>query len=199
MPPRRWHFCLLYILQISIDLFQQIRILEFKEIYKEYSDLVYNLALQYVQNKEDAEEITQDVFLKVYDNLNTYRGEALLKTWIYRITINRCLDFIKSRKATKRRFWLSGFAMTPEDQEHRMPVFNHPGISMESKEAVRLIFEAINQLPDKQKTALILLKIENLTQKETAQIMTMNEKALESLFFRAKNALAKQLQANEGK
>lgn len=161
--------------------------------------MVFNLALQYVQNKEDAEEITQDVFLKVYDSLDQFRGEAQLKTWIYRITINHSLDKLKSRNASKRKFWIPGFAADPEEHAHRLTHFNHPGIGVESKEAIRLVFEAINQLPDNQKTALILLKIENLTQKETAGIMNMHEKALESLFYRAKTNLLKRLQENEGK
>jgi RNA polymerase sigma factor (sigma-70 family) len=68
---------------------------------------VYNVALQYVQNKEDAEEITQDVFIKVYDKHLEFKGDSALKTWIYRITINTSLDYIKAKTRKKKSCFLS--------------------------------------------------------------------------------------------
>lgn len=63
--------------------------------------MVYNVALNYVQNIEDAEEITQDVFLKVHESLASFKKNSTIKTWIYRITINQSLDFLKKKKAKK--------------------------------------------------------------------------------------------------
>ena len=76
----------------------------FDEIYFEHHKMVFNLALQYVQNIEDAEEITQDVFVKVFDNIDSFKKQASLKTWIYRICINQSLDFIKAKNSQKRSF-----------------------------------------------------------------------------------------------
>jgi len=161
----------------------------FDEIYFEHYKMVFNLALQYVQNMEDAEEITQDVFVKVFDNLHTFKKQSSLKTWIYRMAINQSLDFIKAKKAQKRNFLSSLFSINDSNFKFQPSNFNHPGIELEQKEACQKIFEAINQLSDNQKTALILLKIENKSQAETAEIMNLNVKALESLFQRAKNNL----------
>jgi RNA polymerase sigma-70 factor (ECF subfamily) len=161
----------------------------FDEIYFEHHKMVFNLALHYVQNVEDAEEITQDVFLKVYDNLHTFKKQSSLKTWVYRITINQSLDFIKGKKAQKSNFLSSIFSINDSNFKFQPSNFNHPGIELEQKEACQKIFEAINQLSDNQKTALILLKIEDKSQAETAEIMNLNVKALESLFQRAKNNL----------
>jgi RNA polymerase sigma factor (sigma-70 family) len=161
----------------------------FDEIYFEHFKMVFNLALQYVQNMEDAEEITQDVFVKVFDNLNTFKKQSSLKTWIYRMAINQSLDFIKAKKAQKRNFLSSLFSINDSNFKFQPSNFNHPGIELEQKEACQKIFEAINQLSDNQKTALILLKIENKSQAETAEIMNLKVKALESLFQRAKNNL----------
>jgi RNA polymerase sigma-70 factor (ECF subfamily) len=161
----------------------------FDEIYFEHYKMVFNLALQYVQNMEDAEEITQDVFVKVFDNLNTFKKQSSLKTWIYRMAINQSLDFIKAKKAQKRNFLSSLFSINDSNFKFQPSNFNHPGIELEQKEACQKIFEAINQLSDNQKTALILLKIENKSQAETAEIMNLKVKALESLFQRAKNNL----------
>jgi RNA polymerase sigma-70 factor (ECF subfamily) len=161
----------------------------FDEIYFEHYKMVFNLALQYVQNMEDAEEITQDVFVKVFDNLNTFKKQSSLKTWIYRMAINQSLDFIKAKKAQKRNFLSSLFSINDSNFKFQPSNFNHPGIELEQKEACQKIFEAINQLSDNQKTALILLKIEDKSQAETAEIMNLKVKALESLFQRAKNNL----------
>ena len=80
-----------------------------------------------------------------------------------------------------------------------IPQFDHPGVLLENKEQLGLLFKAVNSLPEKQKTALILLKIEHHTQAETALIMELSEKAVESLFQRAKTNLKKKLEENEGK
>ena len=161
----------------------------FEELYFEHHKMVFNLALQYVQNTEDAEEITQNVFVKVFDNLNTFKKKSSLKTWVYRITINQSLDFIKGKNAKKINFLSSIFSINDSNFKFQPSNFNHPGIELELKEACQKIFEAINQLSDNQKTALILLKIEDKSQAETAEIMNLNVKALESLFQRAKNNL----------
>ncbi len=161
----------------------------FVEIYSEHYKMVFNLALQYVQNTADAEEITQDVFVKVFDNLNSFKKQSSLKTWIYRMSINQSLDFIKAKKAQKRNFLSSILSINDSNFKFQPSNFNHPGIELEQKEACQKIFEAINQLSDNQKTALILLKIEDKSQAETAEIMNLNLKALESLFQRAKNNL----------
>lgn len=161
----------------------------FDEIYFEYHVMVYNLALQYVQNIEDAEEITQDVFVKVSSNLHTFKQHSSIKTWIYRIAINQSLDFLKAKNSQKSSFLSSIFSLNDIKLKIEPVTFNHPGIELEQKEAYQKIFEAINQLPDNQKTAIILLKIEDKSQAETADIMDLNIKALESLFQRAKKNL----------
>jgi RNA polymerase sigma factor (sigma-70 family) len=161
----------------------------FDEIYFEHHKLVFNLALQYVQNIQDAEEITQDVFVKVFDSLNSFKNQSSLKTWIYRISINQSLDFIKAKNSQKRSFISSIFSLNNENFKFEPANFNHPGIELEQKEGYKKIFEAINQLSDNQKTAIILLKIDDKSQAETAEIMNLSVKALESLFQRAKKNL----------
>jgi RNA polymerase sigma factor (sigma-70 family) len=161
----------------------------FKELFLLYNKMVYNLALQYVQNKENAEEITQDVFVKIHEKLNTFLQQADIRTWIYRITINQSLDFIKAQKSQKRWSFFSALSLNDETKRIDVPHFNHPGVELEQKEALAAIFQCINQLPDNQKTVLILLKIEQNTQAETAKIMDISTKAVESLFQRAKKNL----------
>ncbi|MBP7184684.1 MAG: RNA polymerase sigma factor, partial [Saprospiraceae bacterium] len=140
----------------------------FEEIYFDHHKMVYNLALQYVQNIEDAEEITQDIFVKVHEKLDTFKNQSNLKTWIYRISINQSLDFIKAKKSKKQNFLTSIFSLNDTKIKSEPTDFNHPGIELEQKEAYKKIFDAINQLSDNQKTVIILLKIEHKSQAETA-------------------------------
>ncbi|MCE3296947.1 MAG: hypothetical protein K0R65_2661 [Crocinitomicaceae bacterium] len=161
--------------------------------------MVFNLVLQYVQNQEDAQEITQDIFLKVHQNLPGFNENSAVSTWIYRISINTSLDFIKSRQRKKRWAKLTSlFHADSSEIRHEAQHFDHPGVELEQKEATQRIFEAINALPDKQKTALILSKIEHKSQAETAQIMDLSPKAVESLIQRAKSNLAQNIKPNEG-
>lgn len=173
--------------------------MSFLKTYNEHKDLVYNLALQYTQNTADAEEISQDVFVKVHQKMHTFNELSALKTWIYRITINQSLDFIRAKKRNKRSFFLGAMSLNDEDYKITVAHFDHPGVLMENKEGLTTLFRGINQLPENQKTVIILLKIEQKTQAETAQIMDTSVKAIESLFQRAKKNLASILHLNEGK
>jgi len=159
----------------------------------------YNLALHYLQNNEDAEEVVQDVFLSVHHHLDHFKQQSSYSTWIYRITINKCLDRIKSAKRAKRiQFIESLFISSEFSHSHTGIDFNHPGVLLEQKEQLQKVFFAINQLKENQKTALILHKIEKLPQAEIAQIMNVSPKAVESLIQRAKLKLADLLKNNEG-
>lgn len=159
-----------------------------EHIYNQHARSVFNLALQYVQNTEDAQEIAQDVFVAVHEKIDEFRGDAAISTWIYRITVNKSLDFLKKKQRKKRWAKILPFGNTEE-----APHFDHPGVLMEDKEAMENLFRMINALPEQQKTALILSKIEQLSLKEIAEIMGMGTKGVESLLFRAKENLKKKI------
>lgn len=170
----------------------------FEEIYNNHKNLVFNLALNYVNNTEDAEEITQDVFVKIHEKIQHFKYQSELKTWIYRITINHSLDFIKAKQRKKRWFLFSNLRADETKQSLDIADISHPGIDLEQKEAVEKILKSIASLKEEQKTVLILLKIEELSQVETAEVMKISIKAVESLFQRAKKSLKQALDLNEG-
>lgn len=150
--------------------------------------------MQYVQNQQDAEEITQDVFISIHSTLKDFRHEARISTWVYRITVNKSIDFIRQKKRKKRFGFL--YALS-SDEQFLVRDFDHPGVKMEQKESIEQIFRCLNQLPDNQKTALILARIEQKTHAEIAEIMQLTPKAVESLVQRGKVKLLKLLN-NEG-
>lgn len=163
--------------------------MELKEIYQLHGSMVYNLALQYTQNIEDAEEVTQDVFINIHEKIDSFRGEASLKTWIYRLTINKSLDYLKAKKSKKRWSFFAPGRVDAHAVDLPDQGFNHPGIELEQKESIEQLFKLINQLSENQKTVIILLKVEGLTMDEVGKIMELSYKAVESLFQRAKNNL----------
>lgn len=164
---------------------------DFESIYDAHRLLVYNVALHYCQNISDAEEITQDVFVKYFQGNSGFRNEAKLSTWFYRVTINTSIDLLRKKK---RRSYLTLFGNTDSPQ---LSDFNHPGVQLESKEHMEQLFHGINQLPNNQKTAIILTKLEQVSQEEAAQIMKTTRKSIESLVQRGKKNLENYL-SSEG-
>ena len=165
---------------------------DFEKLYNQYNVLVYNLALNYLQNIEDAEEITQDVFIQINNSLSNFQEKSSLKTWIYRITINKCLDFIK-HKNSQKRFFIFGKKSQNEFEISNVSNFEHPGILLENKEKSKLLFEIINELGENQKTAFLLSKVDGLSNPEIAEIMKLSVSSIESLVFRAKSTLKEKI------
>jgi len=161
--------------------------IEFNEMYNQFGKMVYNVSLNYLQNLEEAEEATQDIFVKIHRKIEGFREQSSLKTWIYRITINHCMDVIKSKKRRIRVLF------SRQNKEDDRIEFNHPGVILEQKQAVSEIFNQLNQLPPKQKGALLLKVIDGLSQKEIAEVLDLSEKAVESLLSRARVNMKKQL------
>ncbi len=170
-----------------------------EQLYTTHKDLVFNLALQYTQSIEDAEEVTQDVFVSVHKNLLKFKSESTIKTWIYRITINKSLDYLKAKKRKKRWAMFNSSGLDNSELENKHVHFHHPEIAMEQQEALQKVLDCIQQLPNNQKTVVLLLKIEHKTKEEVAEIMKTTPKAVESLFNRAKKKLKEYLEQTKEK
>ncbi len=165
----------------------------FKKLVDEWQAMVYNTALSIVQNAEDADDITQEVFIQVYKSISSFKGESKFSTWLYRITLGKALDHEKKKKRKKRfGFVQSLFGEDSEEQIYAVE-FNHPGVQMEKKERAGELFNALNQIPEKQRIAFTLHKLEGQSYQEVAEIMDTTLYAVESLMGRAKASLKKQL------
>lgn len=173
--------------------------LDFHTLYKDHVKMVYNLCLNYLQSTEDAEESTQDVFVKVHEKLSTFKFNSTPKTWIYKIAIRHCLDVIKSKNRQKRFGYMQSLFGKHGQEISALSDFHHPGVEMEHQESVNEILSAIQTLPENQKTAILLKSLDDLKGKEIAEIMSLSEKAVESLLSRAKQSLKEKLTKNEGK
>lgn len=164
----------------------------YNELVKQFADKVYNTSISILQNEEDAEDNTQEVFIEVFRSVNNFKGESKLSTWIYRITVTKALEFLR-KKRSKKRFAVvkSLFGLESVIPETDVPHFYHPGIQLENKERSAILFAAVDKLADTQKTAFILHKVEGLSYAEVAEVMKTSVPSVESLLFRAKQNLQK--------
>jgi RNA polymerase sigma-70 factor (ECF subfamily) len=163
----------------------------FRFLVENYQDRVYNTAIGIVQNAEDAEDVAQEVFIQVYRSIHTFKGGSKLSTWIYRITTSRALDHLRSKKSKKRFGFLQRLFGDENEPLYELPDFHHPGVALDQKENAAQLFRALDQLPEKQKTAFILHKIEDLSYHEISEVMQTSVAAVESLMHRAKQNLRK--------
>ena len=169
----------------------------FKFLVDNYQDRVFNTAIGVVQNAEDAEDVAQEVFIQVFRSINSFKGGSKLSTWIYRITTSRALDLLRSRKSKKRSGFIQRLFGEGNEPIHELPDFHHPGIALDQKENAAQLFKAIDQLPEKQKIAFTLHKLEDLNYQEIGDVMKTSVAAVESLMHRAKLNLRKILEGQD--
>jgi RNA polymerase sigma-70 factor (ECF subfamily) len=163
----------------------------FRQIVEKYREPVFRLSFRYVANQQDAEEVTQDVFIRLYRSAPTYTPDAKLFTYLYRITVNLSLNKIRDRKWKR---YISWEALKNQPGKH--PIEDkrgNPEDQMENQERQRLIREAIDALPASQRTAVILKRYNDLSYEEIAQILDCSVSAVEARLHRAKLNLQKKL------
>lgn len=151
--------------------------------------MVYNTALGILQNAEDAEDTAQEVFIKVYEAIDSFKEESKLSTWIYRITVSKSMDLIRRKKRKKRFAFVQSLYGKNDEVMIDPPDFFHPGVSLENKENAAVLFKAIDQLPPNQKIAFVLNKIEGLSYMEIGEVMELSDSAVDALLQRAKKKL----------
>jgi RNA polymerase sigma-70 factor (ECF subfamily) len=178
-----------------IELLKQGNEQAFKKLVETHQKLVVNTCFGMVQNREDAEDIAQDVFIEVYRNIKKFRADSKLSTWLYRIAVNRSLNHIRDNK---RNRWFYSFedevaTKNREIQQLRSSKADQPEFELENKQRAIILHEAISNLPKNQKVAFTLSKYEELSYQEIAEVMELSVSSIESLLFRAKKGLQKKL------
>lgn len=159
---------------------------------KLYENKVINICYRFLLDKQDAEDIAQEVFIEVYRSIKLFKGNAKLSTWIYRIAISKSLDELKKRNRKKRLSSL-GKMLHIDDLAHLIAGGKMPDTILQEKEGFREIMQALNSLPDNQRVAFTLSKIDGYSNTEIAEIMNTTTIAVESLIYRAKKNMTDKL------
>jgi RNA polymerase sigma-70 factor, ECF subfamily len=166
----------------------------FRELVETYQRMVINTCYGMVHHREDAEDLAQEVFIEVYRSVSSFRHDSKLSTWLYRIAVNKSLNYLRSRKRKRDRF--PGESITGNQSRFSRFVDENtprPGAELEEEQRAALLHKAIDALPDKQKTAFTLNKYEELPYREISDIMEISLSSVESLIHRAKKNLQKKL------
>ena len=167
----------------------------FSRLLDDYQQKVFGTCISFIPNKEDAEDVAQEVFLEVFKSISKFKGDSKLSTWIYKIATNKCLEFIRKKNSKKRFAFMQTILGNeiPFDKTSYFTEVNHPGILLENKERSAIIFKAINTLPESQRVIFTLAKIDGKSYQEIIEITGKSLSSLESVMFRAKNGLQEKL------
>ena len=167
----------------------------FRILFDLYKINVYNTASGFLTNVNDAEDVTQEVFIQVFKSIEHFKENSKLSTWIYRITITKCLDLLRKKKTKKRfAFFVDLFENDEKDKEEVFVNYEHPGVQTDKLELSKILFKEIDKLPDNQRISFVLNKVEKLGYQEISEVMGISVPAVESLIFRAKSGLKKRLE-----
>ena len=160
----------------------------FAHLITTYQRTVINICYCFLLNKEDAEDVAQEVFIEVYHSIKKFRGDSALSTWIYRIATTKSLDEIKKQNRQKRITSI-GSLLGIEQIAHWATGKERPDKTLEEKEGLSLLMKALNNLSESQRVALTLSKVEGYNNPEVAEIMETTLTAVDSLIYRAKQNL----------
>ncbi len=155
----------------------------FEMIVKQYENKVYNLALRYLKNADDAMDVSQDVFLQVYRNLGKFRGDSQFSTWIYRVTYNKCVDSLRTIQKKRKSIALS---IDDEDFFETPQLKNSLEQDYEVHARLAEVMNAIDQLPPEQRDLMILRYIKDLSYAQIAEILDIAEGTVKSRLNRAR-------------
>jgi RNA polymerase sigma-70 factor, ECF subfamily len=173
-------------------------LITFEEIYKENADRILNLAYRMTGKEELARDITQDVFMKVYENSDTFREQSKISTWIYRIAMNHIINLVRREKRLKFFNTLEKGFGSEANYDNAVTVWEEnlptrPDRVLEENEKEMIIRKMIDELAPKYKIPLLLFRYEDMSYKEIADQLNISVSAVESQIHRAKKKLAEKL------
>ena len=164
-----------------------------------YHDRVYNAIYKICQNHDDAAELTQDTFVKVLDNISSFRGKSSFYTWLFRVAVNHTLNYCK------RRFKLSPVSLDAENDQIEeskgklaavlaAPDGLDPAVVAQQKELSQIVVNLIGQLPEEYRVVLVLRDIEQMTYAEIAEVLRIETGTVKSRLSRARARLRQLLE-----
>jgi RNA polymerase sigma-70 factor (ECF subfamily) len=168
---------------------------KFRIFVEKYQKMVFRTCMGFVHNKEDADDLTQEVFIQAYQSLPDFKMKSTFSTWIYRIAVNASLNKVRRSAGTSFFQRLESF-FGPENQMAGLLTAvdaDDPENIIIRQEHSQWLQKALDSLPENQRTAIVLSKYDDLSQKEIAEIMNTTEGAVEALLQRAKKNLREKL------
>lgn len=149
-----------------------------------YKDLVFTLALRMLKNREEAEEVSQDSFIKIFKSLDKFKGDSKFSTWVYRVTYNTCLDRIKKNKRSQTHIAIDEFT------EHHIKTIDNALDMMEKEEKKMAIQNCLQLLPSEDSFLLTLFYFEEQSLEEISKVTGLTANNVKVKLFRSRKKLA---------
>ncbi|QAY67906.1 RNA polymerase sigma factor SigW [Paenibacillus protaetiae] len=166
----------------------------FAELVDLYQDKLFHMAYRMLNNRQEAEDVVQDTFLRVYKNLDKYDEGLKFSTWIYRIATNLCIDRLRKRKPSysldaesSEHEGLDGYSMIPSDNRT-------PESEVLLTETQKIVHQAIESLPPKYKTIMMLRYIQDMSLQEIGEVLDMPVTTIKTRVHRGREFLRKKLE-----
>ncbi|MEN2398350.1 sigma-70 family RNA polymerase sigma factor [Flavobacterium sp. MC2016-06] len=156
----------------------------FAVVVNRYKDMIFTLALKMVKNREEAEEVAQDTFIKIYNSLNKFKGDSKFSTWIYKIAYNTCLDRLKKNKKEDNNISIDEFSA------HLIKTMDNALSALEEKERKQTIQNCLNLLPSDDNVLLTLFYFDDQSLEEIGKIMNISTNNAKVKLFRSRQKLA---------
>ncbi len=163
----------------------------FNELVLRYQEKVYWIARRFTGNHDNADEVTQEVFCKMFDSLKDFRGESSLYTWLYRVTVNVSLNFLRKQKVRE-------FLRIDEMFDVEAPDAESPDSLVEKDEHKALVEEAVAALPEKQKAVFVLRYYEEMPYEEIAKVLETSVGGLKANYFHAIRKIGEHIRRAHG-
>lgn len=157
----------------------------FAVLVDQYKDMVYTLGLRMLKNREEAEEVSQDTFIKVFKSLDKFRGKSKLSTWIYRVAYNTCLDRLKKNKEANNTVPIDAYT------EYQVKTIDNALDAIEAQEQKQVIQDCIQMLSSADSFLLTLFYFEELSLDEISKIVNLQANNVKVKLYRARKNLAK--------
>jgi len=166
----------------------------FGQLMEQNQNRIYSLALRMVSNPEDAADLTQEAFLSAWRNLESFQGEASFSTWLYRLTSNACIDFLRKEKRKRAAGTVLYLDDTEDGASLDLPDYDaDPHRQLEQSEVQQAIADGMAALSEEHRKVLSLREISGLSYAEIADILGLEEGTVKSRIARARLALRKKL------
>ena len=164
----------------------------FRFLVDQYQSMVLNTCFHFVHDEDDSKDLTQDVFIEAYNSIHSFRSDSKLSTWLYRVAVNKSLNFIKKNKRKSLVDNMESFFRLSKKNEMGNESFNADKGLDDSERSLHL-YRAIDSLSQNQRIAFSLHNLDGISYSEIANIMNVSVSSVESLIHRAKGNLQKRL------
>jgi len=167
----------------------------FEELVDAYKDRIFSMACRFTGSIHEGQDLAQEIFLLIYRNLKSFKGQSSLSTWIYRVSLNRCLDWQRKQKRMK---WKLFQAIQKEEKD--IDIFQNLASSVDTPEEAylkqeeqKILHEKIRRLPEKYQVVIILYHFQDCSYQQISEILDIPVRTVETQLYRAKQKLRKML------